>query len=130
MGKCLIIATVGTLVAFVAGGAVADKRPEQVTVEAARILTTEAGQTYAGIPVKKLSLSYEVSLDDLDLSSSAGVAAAEKRVNNAAQAACKEIGHDSPFSQPSQEACAKAAADRAIAKVHALAAAAAKPPAK
>jgi len=49
----------------------------------------------------------------------------QKRVTDAALAACKEIGRQYPDSTPSEADCAKAATDKAIAKVNELAAAAA-----
>jgi UrcA family protein len=116
--------TITTLAAIVAVGAIgtataADQKIEQVRVEASKIVSTKAGSTYSGIPVKNISLSYEVSLDDLDLATSAGLIAAEKRVNNAAAAACKEINKQEPLAPPADESCAKTAANKAIAQLHA-----------
>ncbi|MGO9995682.1 MAG: UrcA family protein [Steroidobacteraceae bacterium] len=84
--------------------------------------------------MKSFTLSYEVSLDDLDMTSSAGLAAAEKRVNNAAVAACKGINRESTGTStfdslsPNDELCAKESARKAIVKLHRAIAAAAKAP--
>lgn len=136
MNKLLVvIATAGTLGAF-AGGVLAAEQKLKVTVETSRIVEEKAGFTSTGIPLRSFALSYEVSLDDLDMTSSAGVAAAEKRINNAALEACKQINNESthlfPTDQlsPSTEDCAKDAARKAMARLHQAIAAAAKNPNK
>ena len=58
----------------------------------------------------------------LNLALQADVVALETRVKDAALKACKEIGHQYPNSTPSDAECAKAAADKAMVKVHDLAA--------
>jgi UrcA family protein len=127
--------TITALAAIVAVGAIgtataADQKVEQVRVEASKIVSTKAGSTYSGIPVRNISLSYEVSLDDLDLTTSAGLIAAEKRVNNAAAAACKEINKQEPLTAPADDSCAKTAANKAIVQLHVAIAAAGKIPKK
>ena len=104
------------------GAAAADQKIEQVRVEATRILTTDAGKSYTGFPVKNVSLSYEVNLDDVDLKTANGLATAESRINNAAAAACKEIGTKSPESTPANMECTQDAARGPLAKVRAAAA--------
>ena len=108
----------GLAIATVSTAAIADQRLEQVRVEASRIVTTDAGKTFAGFPVKNINLSYEVSLDDLDLMTSDGVSTAEKRINNAAAAACKEIGTKAPDSTPADAQCAKTTARKPLAQLH------------
>jgi len=61
----------------------------------------------------------------LDLASHVGALELEKRVHDAAMAACKEIGKQYPNATPSEDACAKAAADKAMVRAHELEAAAA-----
>ena len=103
------------------GGIAAAQNVDEVTVQGTRVMTTEAaGRTTTGIPLVDVSLSYGVSVADLDLASQYGPIALEKRVRDAAMAACKEIGRQYPLSTPSDEACAKAAADKAMVKVHEL----------
>ena len=130
MRMILVNAALGGLALAAFGPAIAaDQKLEQVRVEATRIVTSDAGKSYSGIPVKNIALSYEVSLDDLDLSTSEGVAAAEKRINAAAIDACKELGSKHPDATPADEKCAKSAARAPLAKLH-KAAAATKSPAK
>ena len=133
MNKLLVvIAAAGTLGAFTGGSFAAEQRLGKVTVETSRIVEEKAGLTNTGVPLRSYSLSYEVSLDDLDMTSSAGVAAAEKRVNNAALEACKQINNESthlfPTDQlsPSIENCAKDTARKAMVKLHQAIAATAK----
>jgi len=63
-----------------------------VTVKASRIISEKSvGKTSIGIPIVDISLSYGVSAKDLDLASHAGAMELEKRVNDAALEACKEL---------------------------------------
>jgi UrcA family protein len=130
MRAILISAAFGGLaIAAVGTAAAADQKLQQVRVEATRIVTTDVGKSYSGVPVTNIALSYEVSLDDLDLSTYEGVAAAEKRINTAAAQACKELGSNHPNATPADAQCAKQAAHPALAKLH-QAAATKKAPAK
>jgi UrcA family protein len=126
MRKMLATVAVGSFTAFVAASVIADERPQQVRVEASRIVTKQAGQSFDGVPITDISLSYEVSLDDLNLASTAGMSAAEKRINNAAEAACKEISRDRPNATPADATCADKAARAAMIKLREAMAAAAK----
>lgn len=121
--KFISTAVGGLVIAALGTAAVADQKLQQVRVEATRIVATDAGRSYAGVPVKNIALSYEVNLDDLDLSTSNGLAAAEKRINTAALAACKEIGSAHPDSMPADVQCANAAARGPLAQLHKAAAA-------
>jgi len=87
--------------------------------------TKSAGRTSTGVPILDVSLSYGVSTAGLDLASHVGALELEKRVHDAAMAACKEIGKQYPNATPSEDACAKAAADKAMVRAHELEAAAA-----
>jgi UrcA family protein len=71
---------------------------------------------------KTLELSYGVNASDLDLKLDSGMAALEKRVNDAALALCQEIGRQYPESAPDDATCAKQAAKRTMAQVRALSA--------
>jgi hypothetical protein len=51
---------------------------------------------------------------------------AEKRVNDMAEVACKDLVQRYPTGTPSEAECTKAAADKAMVKVNELAAAASK----
>jgi len=112
---------------LVVGGALAQTAtPEAmptVTVESSRQVNTtiERGR----VPVVRVSLSYTVTAQGVDLTSKAGAQEFEKRVSDAAMAACKELGTKYPGSTPDDAQCAKAATADAMAKVHVLEAAAA-----
>jgi UrcA family protein len=71
-------------------------------------------------PVGQVTLSYGVSTADLDLTTSAGASELERRVNETAMDVCQEIGRQYPESTPSDAACAKAAAQKAMVRAHEL----------
>ncbi len=100
---------------------------QEVRVEATRIVSKEAPvRSPIGFPMQDLSLTYGVSLAGLNLATNSGATEAEKRVNAAALAACKEIGRQYPDATPSEDECARDAAKKAMVKVHNLVAAAEK----
>ena len=102
------------------GNLMAQNTPE-VKVEATRVVsktTNDRGPT--GFPMKDLSLAYGVSLAGLNLATKSGADEAEKRVNAAAAAACKEIGRQYPDSTPNEDECIKHAAKKAMVKVNDL----------
>ncbi len=102
---------------------------QEITVQGTRALTTkEVGQTTTGVTVIQISLGYGVSVAGMDLASSAGAVELEKRINDAAMAACKEITRQYPNATPSDADCARAAAKKAMVKAHELEAAAKKSP--
>ena len=76
--------------------------------------------TSTGVPIVDVSMSYGVSIADLNLASQYGPIALEKRVHDAAKAACEEIGRKYPQSTPSDEVCTKVATDKAMVKVNEL----------
>ena len=73
-----------------------------------------------GVAILRVSLSYGVNIADLDLAAQDGPAVLEKRVKDAAKTACQELGRKYPVSTPSDEDCAKAAADKAMVKARDL----------
>jgi len=105
---------------------------EEVIVEASHIVqTSEAGRNPAtGAAIVNMTVSYGVSYAGLDLASKPGAAELEKRVKDAALAACKDISREYPLVPPSDATCAKETADKAMVKVHELVAAAGKKSAK
>lgn len=117
---------VGVLASLFASIAVA-QTIEEVTVQGTRMLNTKTvGITTSGVPIVDVSLSYGVSTAGLDLASHVGAIELEKRVHDAAMAACKEISKQYPDATPSDADCAKVAADKAMVSAHELEAAAAK----
>ena len=118
MRKLLVTTAIGAL-AMVLGSSVAAaaEKVENVNVEAKHMVTTTT-PTYGGMSITNISMSLEVSLDDVDLASVAGVAEAEKRINNAATTACEQIGHQFPNATPDNAECARVAARGPLAKIH------------
>ena len=109
------------------GGIVIAQDIEEVTVQGSRVVTTKVvGRTSSGVPIKDVSISYGVSIAGLDLASHAGFMEAKKRVNDVAEAACRDLVQRYPIGTPSEAECTKAAADKAMVKVNELAAAASK----
>ena len=100
---------------------------QEVTVQATRVMKTSVGRTATGVPIMDTTLSYGVSYADLNLSSHADVLLLQKRVKDAAQKACKELADLNPLieGQPGESECTKRAADKGLARVEELAAAAA-----
>ncbi len=124
------IVAVSAAAALIAGVAVAQSVPE-VKVQATRVISSAinaktVGRTSSGVPIKDITLSYGVTAEGLDLSTHTGAVAFEQRVKDAADQACKDIGRQYPDATPSDAACAKAAADQAMVRVHELIAAAEK----
>ncbi len=120
------VAAATAALALAAGSAVAQSTQE-VKVQATRDVHAKVtGHSYTGIPIVDLSLTYGVSLADLDLSTNSGANEAAKRVSDAALAACKEIGRQYRDATPSEAECAKAASDKAMIRVHEMVASAEK----
>lgn len=122
---------VGVIVAVVASALTSSiavaQNVEEVTVQGTGILNVKTvAKTASGVPIVDVSLSYGVSTAGLDLASHVGATELEKRVHEAARAACKEISKQYPDATPSEADCAKAAADKAMVRVQELEAAAAK----
>jgi len=116
--------------ALIAGAALAQGVPE-VKVQATRVISSAitaktVGRTSSGVPIKDITLSYGVTAEGLDLSTNTGALAFEQRVRDAAEQACKDISQQYPDATPSDAACAKAAADQAMVRVHELVSAAEK----
>ncbi len=100
-------------------GAVVAQNLEEVTVKATRILNTKTVDRSAstGNPILDVSVSYGVRVADLDLASNYGPIQLEKRVHDAALAACQDIGRRYPDATPSEQECARVAADKAMVTV-------------
>lgn len=124
MNRMLI--TAGTLAALLASGGVYAQTAPEVVVTTHKVVEKSVGRTSTGIPILEVSLSYGVNVADLDPATHRGAYDLEKRVSDAAMDACKELGSRYPGATPSDAECAKAATDKAMAKVHELEAAAAK----
>jgi UrcA family protein len=78
---------------------------EVVTVEAVREIIV--GKSPIGAPIKELSIRSRVTFADLDLTTAAGAAALQKRVEDTAKSTCKEIRIETPAEGSSVEKCVK-----------------------
>lgn len=115
--------SIGMLSASLACGFVtvasAQEKIEEIPVQAKRVPSTqEVGRTSTGVTIVGISLAYDVSLKDLDLSNPGGMRVAEKRINDAALSACREIGRQYPQATPDDKTCAKDAAKKATTELH------------
>lgn len=129
MKKILLGIGIGVAASISLGSiTVAQELQEIVVTGKGEVAVKPAGKTASGVPIVDMSVSYGVSYAGLDLASAAGAAELEKRVNDAAKEACKEIAAKRPLEQftTSEADCAKTAADKAMVKVHDLEAAAGK----
>jgi len=126
MSKRLIKVAVALLAGVSVNAVVIAQEMGEVTVQASRVVKKTIGRTSSGVPIQDISLSYGVSTAGLDLSSSAGAAALKKRVTDAANAACKELGRQYPDASTTDAECVKNATDKAMVKVNDLVAAAQK----
>jgi len=129
MNKILLGIGIGVAASISLGSiAVAQELQEIVVTGKSHVATKPAGKTASGASLVDMSISYGVSYAGLDLASAVGAAEIEKRVNDAAKEACKEITAKKPLEQftTTEAECAKAAAGEAMIKAHELEAAAAK----
>lgn len=124
MSNRLIKVAAGLLAAVSVTGIVVAQDTGEVTVQASRVVKKTIGTTASGIPIQDISLSYGVSTAGIDLASGAGAAELQKRVADAAKAACKELARQYPDSSTTDADCVKTATDKAMVKANALIAAA------
>jgi UrcA family protein len=123
MNKVLLGFGVGAAASILIGSvAVAEDVPEVVVSGKRVVVETPAGTDSRGFPLVDMSVSYGVSYAGVNLATASGAAELEKRVHDAANRACKEIGDQRPLRHfaTSESECAKVAADNAMVKVHAL----------
>jgi UrcA family protein len=72
----------------------------QITVQASqKVKTKQVGVSYTGIPIEQIQLTRRVGYGDLDLASSAGKAALDKRIKDTAKAACEQLSTLYPLEQ-------------------------------
>jgi UrcA family protein len=87
------------------------------------IVAKPVRRTSSVVPVVDVSVNYAVNLEGLDLSTSTGAAELANRINDAALAACKELGLRYPDTSTTDAECAEAAAASAMVKARKLVAA-------
>ncbi len=120
--KSLTLVAAGVLACLSGLAAASETKVEEVLVQAKREMTTKlVGKTSTGIPILDISLSYGVSTEGIDIATHAGYEEMQKRVNDAASAACEEIGRQYPGSTPDDATCARSAAKKAMKELHKLA---------
>ena len=99
---------------------------QEVTVIAERPTSTIVGRAGAtGAPIELIELRHRVSYADLNLATASGANALNKRVKDAAKAACDELDKLYPLKERDSK-CADKAADAAKGQVDAAIAAAEK----
>jgi UrcA family protein len=100
----------------------------QITVQAHQKVTTkQVGVSYTGIPIEEIQLTRHVGYGDLDLTSSEGRAALDKRIKDTAKKACEQLNTLYPLEQwttGDNQTCVDRAIDAAITQEKAIIAAA------
>jgi UrcA family protein len=77
-----------------------DNEMPKITVEADHVVQKrQVGRTYTGIPIEEVSLTRHVGFRDLDLNSPSGRAELDKRINDVAKEACKQLQQLYPLEQ-------------------------------
>jgi UrcA family protein len=110
---------------FTISGVAAEHNAKEVEIEAQRVINEKViAHITGGGKIIELTLSYPVNFSDLDITSTGGARELEKRVQDAARAACAEIGSKYPSATPSDAVCAQKAAAKAMGDVRKLVAAA------
>lgn len=123
----LVILAVGALVgvAMASESAIA-QATEEITVTAPRIIEKSVGHTPSGIPIREISISYQLSYADLDLTKTAGVSELERRIDTMAKEACGALDNLKPLGPKDSHCVAKAIESAADQKKQAIATAVAK----
>jgi UrcA family protein len=122
MRKSLQAQVIALLAAVAVSGSAVGQETEEVTVRGPGIQSTEVERSATGVPVVMFTVSYKVSYEDLDLTTTEGMAELTKRVEDAAKQGCREIGLAYRTAQPSDWLCARHATREAMAEVEQLAA--------
>jgi len=116
----LIAVGVGATACLLLSGASVAEELEKVTVTRSGAIEVKHEQSDYGYLVdrKTLRLRKSVSLAGVDLGTSAGLKEMEKRVTDAARAACAAITEKYPDATPSDSRCVEDAVEVAMTKVH------------
>ena len=97
---------------------------KEVKIEAERVINEKViAHITGGGKIIELTLSYPVNFADLDITSVSGAAELQRRVQDAARAACAEIGSKYPNATPSDAVCAQKAAAKAMIELRKMVAA-------
>ncbi len=105
----VIVAAAGCVLCAIPANAA--EKLEQVTVEAARMVTV--GRTAYGGPEQTVQISRKVKYGDLDLKSEAGKSELDKRLTETAKELCGELDKMYPLQDPKAHDCVHQAVDAA-----------------
>lgn len=111
--------------AGVLGGLLAASAPvfaqdrEVITVVAPRAIVKTVGRSTIGAPIEEVSLSLMVSYAGLDLTNPSDYAEVQKRINDTAAEACKQLDQMYPLEEP-DKGCAAKAADTGMTELKAI----------
>ena len=87
-----------------------------ITISAERPVGTVVGRTSSGGQIVQYEVSYRLSYEDLDLTTSAGADELRKRVQAAATSACKDLDKVNPIEKP-DTSCARKTAENSMPQV-------------
>lgn len=123
----LVILAVGALVgAALASQSAFAQATEEITVTAPRAIQQSLGRGPTGVPIKEVSVSYQASYADLDLTKTAGVSELDRRIDTMAREACRALDHLNPLNPKDPHCVTNAINSAADERKQALAAAARK----
>lgn len=123
MRKILQAQAIALLAALAVSGSAVGQETEEVTVRGPGIQSTEVERSSTGVRVMMLTVSYKVSYEDLDLTTTEGMAELTQRIEDAARQGCREIGLAYHSAQPNDWLCTRYATKEALAEVQQLVAA-------
>jgi UrcA family protein len=118
MRRNLVSTAVLVLIGATLAGGIGAQQEEGVTITASRVPQAVVVKPKPGSIMTKISLSYGVSYQDLDLATPAGKDELSARVRQAAMDACDELDRQYPFAEPKGLRCVEAAVDSAKDQVH------------
>jgi UrcA family protein len=123
----LVILAMGALVsASMATESAWAQAPEEITVTAPRAIQNTVGRGPTGISIQEISLSYQLSYADLDLTKTAGVSELDRRIKTIAKEACKALNNLNPLNPKDPRCVTNAINGTADQRKHAIAAATAR----
>ena len=112
------VAAGASVAVFMVGAIAVAQNAKEVNIQAQRVINEKViAHITGGGKIIELTLSYPVNFSDLDITSTSGARELEKRVQEAARAACAEIGSKYPHATPSDAVCAQKAAAKAMSEV-------------
>jgi UrcA family protein len=119
MRKILSAGTAFVLAAALFAGSTHSQQLEEILVTGVRIATETQLRNDPGsvVTLTKVSVSYGVSYEDLNLATPEGAAQLKARVRQAAEAACRELDRQYPLTNPKGARCVEPAVDEAMPQV-------------